>query len=94
MRATRGRPAFVEATADHLTNAACPLCWGGSPPRSNGEQDLKIMRYEKPGCGLIVLEDYALSLAQQLVQGVDVWVNTPRRPVWPAARSDSRSAGF
>jgi glycogen phosphorylase len=31
----------------------------------------------------VFLEDYDLSLAQQLVQGVDVWVNTPRRP-WEA----------
>jgi starch phosphorylase len=29
------------------------------------------------------LEDYDISLAQELVQGVDVWINTPRRP-WEA----------
>lgn len=32
---------------------------------------------------LVVLEDYNIQLAQQLVQGVDVWLNTPRRP-WEA----------
>ena len=32
---------------------------------------------------VVFLEDYDISLAQQLVQGVDVWVNTPRRP-WEA----------
>jgi len=31
----------------------------------------------------VFLEDYDLSLAQELVQGVDVWINTPRRP-WEA----------
>ena len=31
----------------------------------------------------VFLEDYDMSLAQQLVQGVDVWINTPRRP-WEA----------
>ena len=31
----------------------------------------------------VFLEDYDLALAQQLVQGVDVWVNNPRRP-WEA----------
>jgi starch phosphorylase len=31
----------------------------------------------------VVLEDYDLALAQELVQGVDVWLNTPRRP-WEA----------
>jgi len=29
------------------------------------------------------LSDYDMSLAEQLVQGVDVWINTPRRP-WEA----------
>lgn len=28
----------------------------------------------------VLLEDYDLALAQELVQGVDVWLNTPRRP--------------
>ena len=31
----------------------------------------------------VLLEDYDMSLAQELVQGVDVWINTPRRP-WEA----------
>lgn len=31
----------------------------------------------------VYLEDYDIALAQQLVQGVDVWINTPRRP-WEA----------
>lgn len=31
----------------------------------------------------VFLEDYDLGLAQELVQGVDVWLNTPRRP-WEA----------
>lgn len=32
----------------------------------------------------VFLEDYDMALAEQLVQGVDVWVNTPRRP-WEAS---------
>ncbi len=32
---------------------------------------------------VIFMEDYDISLAQDLVQGVDVWINTPRRP-WEA----------
>ena len=31
----------------------------------------------------VFLEDYDMILAQELVQGVDVWINTPRRP-WEA----------
>jgi len=33
---------------------------------------------------LIFLEDYEMGLAQELVAGVDVWLNTPRRP-WEAS---------
>jgi starch phosphorylase len=32
----------------------------------------------------VFLEDYDIALAQQLVQGVDLWLNTPRRP-WEAS---------
>jgi starch phosphorylase len=32
---------------------------------------------------IIFLSDYDMQLTQQLVQGVDVWINTPRRP-WEA----------
>ena len=40
---------------------------------------------QRPECRrrLVLLEDYDISLAQELVQGVDVWINTPRRP-WEA----------
>ncbi len=31
----------------------------------------------------VFVEDYDMALAQELVQGVDVWINTPRRP-WEA----------
>jgi starch phosphorylase len=33
---------------------------------------------------IIFLADYDMSLAERLVQGVDVWINTPRRP-WEAS---------
>ena len=32
---------------------------------------------------VVFLEDYDIYLAQEMVQGVDVWINTPRRP-WEA----------
>jgi starch phosphorylase len=32
---------------------------------------------------VVFLEDYDIAVAQQLVQGVDLWLNTPRRP-WEA----------
>ncbi|MDD5242360.1 MAG: alpha-glucan family phosphorylase [Sulfuricella sp.] len=33
---------------------------------------------------MVFLEDYDMNLAQEMVQGVDVWINTPRRP-WEAS---------
>ena len=33
---------------------------------------------------VVFLEDYDIALAQELVQGIDVWINTPRRP-WEAS---------
>lgn len=33
---------------------------------------------------VVFIEDYDLGVAEQLVQGVDVWINTPRRP-WEAS---------
>jgi glycogen phosphorylase len=30
---------------------------------------------------IVFLEDYSISLARHLVQGVDIWLNTPRRPM-------------
>jgi starch phosphorylase len=32
----------------------------------------------------VLLEDYDMALAEKLVQGVDLWINTPRRP-WEAS---------
>ena len=32
----------------------------------------------------VFLEDYDMELAQEMVQGIDVWINTPRRP-WEAS---------
>jgi len=32
---------------------------------------------------VVFLEDYDIALAQEMVQGVDLWINTPRRP-WEA----------
>jgi len=33
---------------------------------------------------VVFLEDYDMALAEEMVQGVDVWINTPRRP-WEAS---------
>jgi starch phosphorylase len=42
-----------------------------------------FIRQQNVRAHVIFLADYDMSLTEQLVQGVDVWINTPRRP-WEA----------
>jgi starch phosphorylase len=46
-------------------------------------QWIALARSPKLRRRIVFLEDYDLGVAQELVQGVDVWINTPRRP-WEA----------
>ena len=41
---------------------------------------------------LVFLEEYDLNLARYLVQGVDVWLNTPRRPNEASGTSGQKAA--
>jgi len=41
---------------------------------------------------LVFLEDYDMNLARYLVQGVDVWLNTPRRPNEASGTSGQKAA--
>jgi starch phosphorylase len=41
---------------------------------------------------VVFLEDYQMTLARQLVQGVDVWLNTPRRPQEASGTSGMKAA--
>jgi glycogen phosphorylase len=41
---------------------------------------------------IVFLEDYELTLARHLVQGVDVWLNTPRRPQEASGTSGMKAA--
>jgi starch phosphorylase len=44
-------------------------------------------------CGrLVFLEDYDMNLGRYLVQGVDVWLNTPRRPNEASGTSGQKAA--
>jgi starch phosphorylase len=61
---------------------------GKAHPQDRAGQDLIkewndfIQRPEVRG-HVVFLSDYDMSMTQELVQGVDVWINTPRRP-WEA----------
>jgi starch phosphorylase len=47
------------------------------------QQWVQFARREDVRGHVVFLSDYDMFLAEQLVQGVDVWINTPRRP-WEA----------
>jgi starch phosphorylase len=44
------------------------------------------------GDHIVFLEDYDLAIGRQLVQGVDVWLNTPRRPLEASGTSGMKAA--
>ncbi|HWQ47231.1 MAG TPA: alpha-glucan family phosphorylase [Longilinea sp.] len=46
----------------------------------------------KMGGRLVFLEDYDMNVARYLVQGVDVWMNTPRRPYEASGTSGMKAA--
>lgn len=41
----------------------------------------------------VFLADYDMLLAQELVEGVDVWINTPRWPFEASGTSGMKGAG-
>jgi starch phosphorylase len=51
----------------------------------------QVKRAEAGG-RLVFLEDYDINLARYLVQGVDVWLNTPRRPNEASGTSGQKAA--
>lgn len=51
----------------------------------------KVKQAENGG-RLVFLEDYDMNLARYLVQGVDVWLNTPRRPNEASGTSGQKAA--
>jgi starch phosphorylase len=47
-------------------------------------QWIQFLRQPEVRAHVVFLDDYDMLLAQRLVQGVDVWINTPQRP-WEAS---------
>jgi starch phosphorylase len=74
-----------------LTNSRYPvqLVIAGKAHPADGEgqrlvQEMaKFVRRPEIRRHMVFLADYDMAMAEQLVQGVDVWINTPRRP-WEA----------
>jgi starch phosphorylase len=83
-----------------LTNEKMPvqLVFGGKahPADEQGKkliQDIvRFARQEDIRDRIIFLENYDIQLARYFVQGVDVWVNTPRRPHEASGTSGMKAA--
>ncbi|MAT43505.1 MAG: alpha-glucan phosphorylase [Anaerolineaceae bacterium] len=56
------------------------------------QQIYRAVKDAKTGGRLIFLEDYDMNVARLLVQGVDVWLNTPRRPNEASGTSGMKAA--
>lgn len=52
----------------------------------------RAVKRNQAGGRLVFLEDYDMNLARYLVQGVDVWLNTPRRPNEASGTSGQKAA--
>jgi starch phosphorylase len=52
----------------------------------------RVIKKAENGGRLVFLEDYDINLARYLVQGVDVWMNTPRRPNEASGTSGMKAA--
>ena len=74
-----------------LTNSQCPvqlIIAGKAHPEDDAgkaliRQWVQFIRRSETRPHAIFLSDYDMLLTERLVQGVDVWINTPRRP-WEA----------
>lgn len=56
------------------------------------QQVYRMVKRAEVGGRLVFLEDYDMNLARYLVQGVDVWLNTPRRPNEASGTSGQKAA--
>jgi starch phosphorylase len=89
-----------ERLARLLTDAQRPLqivLAGKAHPADEGGKALiqKIVEFagSPAAAGRVVfLEDYEMTLAAELVQGVDVWLNNPRRPLEASGTSGMKAA--
>lgn len=83
-----------------LNKPGCPLqiiFAGKSHPDHEGGKMLiqevyRVVKRAEAGGRLVFLEDYDMNLARYIIQGVDVWMNTPRRPNEASGTSGQKAA--
>ncbi|MCC7371642.1 MAG: alpha-glucan family phosphorylase [Chloroflexi bacterium] len=69
---------------------------GKAHPHDNGGKELlrqlfEISKREELRGRIVVLEEYDIGVARRMVQGVDVWLNTPRRPLEASGTSGMKA---
>lgn len=90
----------IERLAKILTNASMPvqlIIAGKAHPRDNEGKKLirKIVHFARRHDirnHVVFIEDYDVCVARYLVQGVDVWLNNPRRPLEASGTSGMKAA--
>ena len=70
---------------------------GKSHPADNGGKELirqlvHFMRDPEIRNRIVFIEDYDINIARYMVQGADVWLNTPRRPLEACGTSGMKAA--
>jgi starch phosphorylase len=71
---------------------------GKAHPRDNGGKELiqRVVQHARNPLfrrRVVFIEDYDMNVARHLVQGVDVWLNNPRRPLEASGTSGMKSPG-
>ena len=101
--ATYKRATLLLRDPDRLTRLLCSdrpiqLIFAGKahPHDNEGKEFIRqIIHFaHNVGCQhrIVFLEDYDMVIARYLVQGVDVWLNTPRRPMEASGTSGMKAA--
>ncbi|MBU2622381.1 MAG: alpha-glucan family phosphorylase, partial [Proteobacteria bacterium] len=90
-------PDRLEAILTSKTHPVQIIFAGKAHPKDQEGKDLikKVVQFaQKPNMRhrLVFLEDYNINIARILVQGADVWLNTPRRPFEACGTSGMKAA--
>ncbi len=83
-----------------LSNSNMPVQFifaGKAHPRDDGgkrfiQDIIRFCAREEVRGRMVFIEDYDANIARHLVQGVDVWLNTPRRPMEASGTSGMKAA--
>ena len=83
-----------------VNNPAMPvqiIFAGKSHPDHEGgklliQEVYRVVKRPESGGRMVFLEEYDMNLARYLIQGVDVWLNTPRRPNEASGTSGQKAA--